>query len=93
MKLAIPALAALVLIGLTAGGEAAQKAQKKKYVKRHAPAAASQWDGTSATARQKANSRAFERGDYYEALSDQHVFGSRSWWMLKEREMGGGNFQ
>ena len=43
----------------------------------------------AATARQRANSRAYERGEYYEEMSEAHVFGSRSWWLLKEREMGG----
>jgi hypothetical protein len=40
----------------------------------------------SATARQLHNLRAYERGEYYEQLSDAVPFGSRVWWELKGRE-------
>jgi hypothetical protein len=46
----------------------------------------------SATPRQLQNLRAFERGEYYEQDSNAHPVGSRSWWMLKERE-GNGRFR
>lgn len=37
------------------------------------------------TTRQIANTLAYERGgDYYETPSSAHVFGSRSWWRMKE---------
>lgn len=44
----------------------------------------------SATPRQIANSRAYERGDYYERQSSAHVFGSTSWWRMRALESGGG---
>jgi Tfp pilus assembly protein PilP len=40
----------------------------------------------SATPRQLKNVRAYERGQYYEQLSDAVPFGSRVWWELKDRE-------
>ena len=40
----------------------------------------------SATPRQLQNLRAYERGQYYEQLSDAVPFGSRVWWELKGRE-------
>ena len=40
----------------------------------------------SATPRQLQNLRAYERGEYYEQLSDAVPFGSRVWWELKGRE-------
>jgi hypothetical protein len=43
----------------------------------------------SATPQQVRNLHAFERGEYYEQDSNAHPVGSRSWWMLKERERGG----
>lgn len=65
------------------------EAASKKRTKRAKQYYASQDYDRSATARQRANSRAYERGEYYEQMSDAHVFGSRSWWLLKEREMSG----
>ncbi len=78
-------VAAAVALALPLAAEAAPK--KKKYVKRHAQSAGEMYGG--GTARQRANSRAYDRGEYYEQISDAHVFGSRSWWYLKEREMSG----
>ena len=40
----------------------------------------------SATLRQLHNLRAYERGEYYEQLSDAVPFGSRVRWELKGRE-------
>lgn len=82
------ALASALIFGVSTSSEAAQK---KRYVKRPHVTPSTEVDRNSgATARQRANSAAFERGGYYEAIPDQHVFGSRSWWIMKERELGGG---
>lgn len=79
-------LAGAVALALPFAAEAAAK--KKKYPKRHAKVVSESYGQGGSTARQRANSRAYERGEYYEQLPDAHVFGSRSWWYLKEREMG-----
>ena len=40
----------------------------------------------SATPRQLQNLRAYERGEYYEQLSDAVPFGSRVWWEIMGRQ-------
>jgi hypothetical protein len=40
----------------------------------------------SATPRQLQNLRAYERGEYYEQLSDAVPFGSRAWWEIMGRQ-------
>jgi hypothetical protein len=40
----------------------------------------------SATPRQLHNLRAYQRGEYYEMLSDAVPFGSRVWWELMGRQ-------
>ncbi len=83
-------LASALVLGFASTGEAAQK---KRYSKRpHAVSSGQSTKYPNATARQRANSEAFDKGQYYEYISDQHAFGSRSWWLLKERELGGGSF-
>ncbi len=47
------------------------------------------WKYPSATPRQIRNAAAFERGGYYEQLASEHPVGSRSWWILRDRELGG----
>jgi len=79
-------LAGAVALAIPAAADAASK--KKKVYKRSGYSQDIGYSG-SATARQRANSRAYDRGEYYEQMSDAHVFGSRSWWYLKEREMSG----
>jgi hypothetical protein len=88
LKIIAALMAGAVALAIPAAAESATK--KKKYVKRHAQEVGDRYGG-SATARQRANSRAYDRGEYYEQMSDAHVFGSRSWWYLKEREMSGSN--
>ena len=45
-----------------------------------------------ATPRQLQNLRAYERGEYYETLSDALPVGSRAWFEQKEREGGDRRF-
>lgn len=91
MKVLLTAvIASALLVGLADASEAAQK--KKRYSKRPAADTAYATKYPGATARQRANSEAFDKGGYYEQIADQHAFGSRSWWLLKEREWGG-NFR
>jgi hypothetical protein len=91
MKVFLSAIvASAALVALVGASEAAQN---KRHAKR--PHAVASKQGTLypyATARQRANSEAFDRGEYYEQISAQHAVGSRSWWYLKERELGGGTF-
>lgn len=58
-----------------------QTSQREQELRRKYP---------SATPRQIRNALAFERGAYYEELASEHPVGSRSWWILRERELGGG---
>jgi hypothetical protein len=85
-RILLALMASALLVGLTGPGEAAQK--KKRYTKGGYAQSVPRYSG--GTERQRANSTAFERGGYYESIPDQHVFGSRSWWFMKQREMGGG---
>lgn len=80
-------LAGAIVLALPLG--AADAANSKKKYKRTGKSVSQSESYGSGTARQRANSRAYERGEYYEQMSDAHVFGSRSWWYLKEREMSG----
>jgi predicted outer membrane protein len=84
-KMIAAALAGAVVLALPWAAQAEPK--KKKFVKRPPQQAGETYAGS--TARQRSNSRAYDRGEYYEQMSEAHVFGSRSWWYLKEREMGG----
>lgn len=79
-------LAGTVALALPLAAEAGPS--KKKPYKRTAKAVDHTYPAGSASARQRANSRAYERGEYYEQMSDAHVFGSPSWWYLKSRELG-----
>jgi hypothetical protein len=89
MRLVLSALmASALLVGLTGSGEAAQK--KRYYSKGTYGQTVPSHRYSGATVRQRANSAAFEHGGYYESIPDQHVFGSRSWWFMKQRELGGG---
>lgn len=89
LRLLSAAIGLSLAVCLPLAAEAAPKKHKKTWAKK--PYAHSQrYDRyPSATARQRANAAAFERGDYYEQMSDAHPVGSRSWWFLKERETGG----
>lgn len=80
-------LAYAVALALPLSAEAASS-KKKKYPKRAAKSVSETYAYGSATARQRANTRAYERGEYYEQIPDAHVFGSASWWYLKQRELG-----
>lgn len=82
-------IATLLVAAMTFSLPVSSQAATAKKKVRKKPAASQDYSyAGSATARQRANSRAYERGEYYEEMSDAHVFGSRSWWYLKEREMG-----
>lgn len=77
-------LSAGVIVGL-AGTADAQSTKKKRY---YHDSYSERFPG--ATPRQLKNARAFEQGGaYYETDPNAHPVGSRSWWYLKEREMGG----
>ena len=80
-------LAAALLVPLAASSDAATK-RKKQY---------RNYDGysqkTYATPRQLQNTRAYDRGEYYEMDSNAHPPGSRGWWELKEREGGNRGFR
>lgn len=92
MKTRSPRLLSAVLgvslaLALPLAAEAAPK-KKKKWARSHTHGQT--FDRyPSATPRQRANAAAYERGDYYEQMSDAHPVGSPSWWYLKERETGG----
>ena len=75
--IAIAALFLLTLIG-TADAGSKRKTQRTYdgYAQRH----------PSATPRQQRNLRAYERGEYYETLSDALPVGRRPWFEQKERE-------
>jgi hypothetical protein len=88
MKPAIVMLVAASLIGgviapLAPSAQAAERGERvsraEAELKRRHP---------SASRRQIRNALAYERGEYYEQIPDAHPVGSRSWWYLKEREMG-----
>ncbi|MDX2202876.1 MAG: hypothetical protein NW223_09000 [Hyphomicrobiaceae bacterium] len=80
-------LASALLVAFAGTSLAAQKKRGPKQTYDASSAYAARYP--NATPRQRANSEAFERGGYYESISEQHAFGSRSWWYLKERELGG----
>jgi hypothetical protein len=74
-------LSAALLIALAGGADAAGKRKKHdrsldSYAQRY----------PYATPRQLRNLRAYERGEYYETLSDALPAGSRPWFEQKERE-------
>jgi hypothetical protein len=69
-------------------GTAGAASKRKKH--RHYDSYSQQYP--SATPRQLHNLRAYERGEYYETLSDALPVGSRAWFEQKEREGGDRRF-
>jgi hypothetical protein len=80
------AMSAVLLVALAGTADAASK--RKKH--RHYDSYSQQYP--SATPRQLHNLRAYERGEYYETLSDALPVGSRAWFEQKEREGGDRRF-
>lgn len=76
-------LAALLIAALPVAADAAGR--KKQMSKREIEL---RREFPSATDRQIRNALAYERGEYYEQMSEAHPVGSRAWWFLKERERG-----
>lgn len=79
-KAILGALAAAVALSAPVAAEAGQVHRKKKQYT-HAYG----YTG-GPTPRQIANTRAYNNGQYYEQMSEAHVFGSTAWWRLKDRE-------
>ena len=80
MRILLTAIAALFLLTLIGTADAGSKRKTQRT-----------YDGfaqryPSATPRQLRNLRAYERGEYYETLSDALPVGSRAWFEQKERE-------
>jgi hypothetical protein len=69
-------LSASLLVAASSAASAAHARHSDNYSKMY----------PSATPRQLHNLRAYERGEYYEQLSDAVPFGSAVWWELKGRE-------
>ena len=80
MRILLTAIAALFLPTLIGTADAGSKRKMQRaydgYSQRY----------PSATPRQLHNLRAYERGEYYETLSDALPVGSRAWFEQKERE-------
>lgn len=73
-------LAAVLVIAFAADADAADKRKRDRSLDSYAQRY------PNATPRQLRNLRAYERGDYYETLSDALPAGSRPWFEQKERE-------
>ena len=80
MRILLTAIANLFLLTLIGTADAGSKRKTQRtydgYAQRH----------PSATPRQLRNLEAYERGEYYETLSDALPVGSRPWFEQKERE-------
>jgi hypothetical protein len=88
MRRTIVAILALT-VAVSFADFASAKSSKKQ--RRHYDSYAAKYPW--ATPRQLRNARAFDRGEYYETDSNAHPVGSRSWWMMKEREGNGRGFR
>ena len=81
MKTVIASLVSVaVLISIPAPADAASKRKKNRNHDHYSQSY------PSATPRQLHNLRAYERGEYYEQLSDALPVGSKAWFEQRERE-------
>lgn len=76
----------LAAAALAASPVAAEAASRKKHMTKREIELRREFP--SASNRQIRNALAYERGEYYEQMSEAHPVGSRAWWFLKERERG-----
>ena len=80
MKTILATVAASLLLSLSGTADAGSRRKTQRtydnYAQRY----------PSASPRQLRNLRAYERGEYYETLSDALPVGSRVWFEQKERE-------
>ncbi len=87
MKAVVAVVSALAVLALIASPAEARKHKPTKKAKHYR-----QYDVRlpypHATERQRRNSLAFDRGEYYESLPSEHAFGSRSWWLLQQGRGG-----
>jgi hypothetical protein len=81
MRNTLAAIAALLLVNWMVG---TADAQSRRKAPRTYDSFAQRYP--SATPRQLGNLRAYERGEYYETLSEALPAGSRPWFEQKERE-------
>ena len=79
MRASVPVIAAILFVSASAADAASTRKRQHGldgYAQRY----------PHATSRQLRNLRAYERGEYYETLSDALPAGSRPWFEQKERE-------
>jgi hypothetical protein len=83
MRALVASLAsAALVVGFIGNADAAAKHKKHRPYDTHSQRY------PYATPRQLHNLRSYERGEYYETLSDALPVGSRAWFEQKEREGG-----